>query len=244
MESKTFGENALKAILGFNWELLGNRHKVVQDDPKRSDGIWVVMPLSDSIMTEYDRAQRFAHPTGDLDSPALPIPCTAAQFIAFCKSDLVLESDIEGTYSNDDGSLDEAELALLSQVSRPAAELVRRLLAREDGPPAPPQEHSSSSANLLPTTKIKGARYADLRNDQLLRDILAKLDLDPATIPRNRGGLRPKDHREVKGAPIGVDACVCQPGLDRIDLQQSVGALAKRSLIVPPTTYPPTRLGK
>ena len=70
MESKTFGENALKAILGFNWELLGNRHKVVQDDPKRSDGIWVVMPLSDSIMTEYDRAQRFAHPTGDLAVPS------------------------------------------------------------------------------------------------------------------------------------------------------------------------------
>jgi hypothetical protein len=213
MEPKTFGENALKAILGFKWELLGNRHKVVQDDPKRNDGIWVVMPLSDSITTEYERAQRFAHPTGDLDSPALPIPCTAAQFIAFCKSELVLESDIEGVYSNDDGTLDEAQFALLSQVSPPAAELVRRLLAGEDGPAeVPPQEHSSSSANMLPTMQIKGARYADARNDQLLLEILEELGLDPATIPRHRGGA-PKITAKSRARQLALTPAYASQGL-------------------------------
>lgn len=180
MEYKKYGENSLKALFGHDWSWLGSRYEVVKNDRVRNDGIWIKFPESIFTGTQYEMAEKFLHPTGDLDSPALPIPCTAEDFILFCKSDLVLESDIEGHYLNDDGSLDDGAFSALSIRSRPAAELLRSLLMHEVGIQLPK----------IFTTRPITRETAPARYDRLLLEILIGLKIDPAKIERHSGGAK------------------------------------------------------
>lgn len=122
----TYGKQAFGTLLNFDWSELGDHYEV------RDDGIWVVPPSGNEarLMTPTVRAFRLAHPTGNLDEPALPFPFTVGQFRAFCESRPLFTDDyIDAIYVNDDKSLDEQALDELAAVNAPAAELVRALLA-------------------------------------------------------------------------------------------------------------------
>lgn len=74
------------------------------DDPRdfcgfrlELDGLYVVPPRADDLITPAERATLSWHPTGDHSKPALPLPCTIEQLRAF-----VAEAGLLGCIDEDE----------------------------------------------------------------------------------------------------------------------------------------------
>lgn len=197
--STTYGKQAIAALLNFDWSNLGDYYNVCDD------GIWVVPPSSYEarLMTPTARAFRVAHPTGDLDRPALPFPFTAGQFSAFCDSCRHFAIDhIDAIYSNDDDSLDERALAELASVSAPAAELVRALLAGK----------AHGTEQPVPAALPPPREKAPDRHLRLLREILRKLGHEGESVPLEKGGAKGSDLKR-KAFAMATSAEYAKQGL-------------------------------
>ncbi len=122
---KLYGDQALAALLEFDWSRLGSWHE------RRDTGVWV-LPLGSRGGWDLEPAElevRVSHPTANLDSPALPFPFTLRQFIAFCNATPMLAWDcVEAVFTNDDGGPDLHALDGLRRISEPAHELVQGFL--------------------------------------------------------------------------------------------------------------------
>ena len=81
MEQKPYGQETFRAFLEFNDEALERRLEL------RDDGVRV-RPLAapDAARTPEELRLRLLHPSGNLDSPALPFPFSADDFLRFCQS--------------------------------------------------------------------------------------------------------------------------------------------------------------
>lgn len=140
-----YGREAFRALLDFDDSRLEAR-LVMKDD-----GIWV-RPLEQpvEVVGESEAQALLAHPTGNLDEPALPFPFDAEQFRAFCESAPLFEWEtITARFTNDDESLDVPALEKLRSLNPTAAALVRQYLRNPKIPSELPPGSSDSAASPL-----------------------------------------------------------------------------------------------
>jgi hypothetical protein len=189
--TKTYGKNAIYALLKFDWENLDDWLEV------RNDGIWVLAPDPNHMLTPEEVAARTPHPKRDLDQPALPLPSfTLQEFLEFEATCQVVrdlwvwgeaplppecELGMVATPCRD-------EIERLERVSAPAAELLRALLG---------EDARQQATDELPPQERPLKREAQHREDIL--NALRARDIDPLKLPTYQNG-RPDPSKQAAKA--------------------------------------------
>jgi hypothetical protein len=163
-----FDEQAVYAILGFDWGRLGPWHE------KRDDGIYLRPPDGFPVAaTGVEKLTRLRHPSKDLGAPALPFPFTVGDFLAFCDSAPFFAWELESEYSNDPAEEggptmpDLDALDRLGEISSPSRRLVEAFL--------------SNARHGLPY------RGRQSQQEGAILKSLRQLGYDPEKLPRSRG---------------------------------------------------------